>query len=851
MAQKVFRGVEAHQEVSIANRRDDVRSIWTRLGDALDTPRGTAMYFGVLAGLAAVPLCFVPGSGEVGVCAALATLSLRYNYKTRLWEAPFRVPAYLGKKLGLKDGTTGRAAQGLIYLGREINTNRQVWATPNDVRTHRLVIGTTGSGKTEEILGNTFSTLALDSGAMMVDGKSDPKTFNSLFAVCRVLGRDEDMFVLNYIMGGRDFADGMDSRRSHTYNPLGSGSAAMKSELMVSLLDSGSGGGGDMWQGRAISFLEAICPPLSYLADRGIVLFNPGLLCEYFLLENIENLLWFGILRDMNGNNVDLKHGTDDQRRIFNTLTEKYCGNLRVYVENLPGYSAVKPKKPHNPSYMSQEEFGAYMSDLQVRWKAYVESAGAEGDDKKKQTAEQTRGKVLEQHGFITMQLVRATGNMTFNYGHIYNDEIGEINYRDMLLNRRIQLVMLPALERSKQTMEQLGKMAVSSIKGVLATLLDTPLEGRRREIIDGRPSNAEIAMSVTLDEYGYYVVPGFAAAPAQARSYGVSITFGTQTYTDLLKGNKEEGEATWENTNLRECGRMTGGEKSETFSKFAGAAGQATVSVAQEMDYNYGVSFDRFTLGRGSRLEKVDRISSDDLVQQQDGEFHLVVGAKSKMVGGTAKHGAAKVVRLLAFYTGNIPQPDRLALVHYVQVKAFSEAERDTVMQNEGIARALAGISDEALHTAMMEKAKVLRSKRGREYVLERFMWRAGMGAGAGRGTDAMARDEGAGGWDMSKADIVRWLDRYDAMRLKEIAAESAVVERDKRFRMIGESVQHVADLAYRDGLVKAAHMRLVQSIMDGWKARVEASGVDPMVMAATLREKTGEAHHLMAAQD
>jgi hypothetical protein len=102
-----------------------------------------------------------------------------------------------------------------------------------------------------------------------------------------------------------------------------------------------------------------------------------------------------------------------------------------------------------------------------------------------------------------------------------------------------------------------------------------------------------------------------------------------------------------------------------------------------------------------------------------------------------------------------------------------------------------------------------------------------------------------------MSKADIVRWLDRYDAMRLKEIAAESAVVERDKRFRMIGESVQHVADLAYRDGLVKAAHMRLVQSIMDEWKARVEASGVDPMVMAARLKEKTGEAHHLMAAQD
>lgn len=710
---KQFKGIERWEELDTRSRRDDTRSLLRKISDGLETPKGTLAFFGALAGAVATAGLYVPFAGEAVFMAALGTYGIKYaSYRNRLWDAPFRVPAYL-KAMGYKfrDGSTGKQGEGEIYLGWEISTGQEIWADPNDLKTHKLVLGTTGSGKTEEMMGQLFNSLMLGSGTMLLDGKSDPKTFDSIRNLCRLLGRDEDLLVINYIMGGRDFgSSGLDSKRSNTYNPLSSGSSAMKSELMVSLLDSGGGSGSDMWQGRAISFLEAITPPLSLLADKGFVLFNPRLLCDFYLLENIENLVWFGIFIDQNGKLVNLKQGSDEYKRIF-AAVEISCANLKLYLDNLPGYANAKPKKPNRPASMSESEFEniAAMA-AEVEAKGGIDNfrgTGKGGPAAKQQGGppNNSRDKVLEQHGYITMQLVRATGNLTFNYGHIYNDEIGEIDYRDILLNRRVLYVMLPALERSKQSMEQLGKMALASIKGVLASLLDTPLEGGRREIIEGRPSNALIPYFIIADEYGYYVQVGFAVAPAQARSYGVSITFGAQDFPSLTRADKNEGEATWENTNLRLLGRTTGGEESETFKKISGAAGKAQISAAKEVTYRRD-GLDKFQLQNSSVMTEMSRIDVDDLAQQGDGEFHFLVGMKTEKDGMFSRKGAARLVRELAFYTGDIPKGQDLRLTHYVQVKRFSDTERESIIRNEAVADLLSRVTPDDIADAIMESA-------------------------------------------------------------------------------------------------------------------------------------------------
>lgn len=794
MAQNAnFRGVSRQAEITPKSRRDDVRTLPRRIGDALDTPSGVLWYFMTIAVLTATVGLYLPLAGEAAFIFALITYLMKFQYGSRKWQTSFRVPAYLHKLTGriYKDASTGgRKGEGLYYLGMDLETDEELWTAPNDLRTHRLVVGTTGSGKTEEIMGNIFNSLVLESGAILVDGKSDPKTFASVFRVCRVLGREEDLLLINYIMGGKDFASGLDARRTNTYNPLSSGSAAMKAELMVSLLDSGSGGGNsDMWQGRAISFLEAITPPLSFLANRGLLLFNSKLLSDFYILSNIENLVWFGIFRDQNGKIVDLRNGSDEYRRLYNELVEKYCGALQLYLNNLPGYEI--PERPHRPSKMdtaTYEEFQRQFTALERD----RDRTTPEENGRRRPGSEQSRAKVLEQHGFITMQLVRATGNLTFNYGHIYSDEIGEINYRDVLLNRRVLLVLLPALERSKASMEQLGKMAVSAIKGVLATLLDTPLEGSYRKIIEGRPSNAKIPYSIICDEYGYYVVPGFAVAPAQARSYGVSLTFGTQDLPSLSKADKAEGEATWENTNLRHLGRMTGGKESETFKKFDGAAGQAMVQVTKSMNYQRG-RIDGFKISSDSSVEHVGRLDADDLMQQADGEFHLVVGTKSEGLGG------ARVVRYRAFYTGDVPEPDELRLVPYVQVKTFSDSERSTIARNEVIASSVnvlasAQLDDDIRNSDLFAIVE--------DDIVARFL--AMCEAQAIEPSDIMVR---------------QWLDDYDQAAL------------DRRRNAAGSSLKHdiaarvehmLKDVGVTESL-KASHMSAVSALIDEWEDRAD----------------------------
>ena len=77
-------------------------------------------------------------------------------------------------------------------------------------------------------------------------------------------------------------------------NPFALGSSSMLSNLVVSLMDSGSSGGsdGDMWKGRAISFIEALMKPLTWLRDEGYLLLEAGVIRRYFTLDVLEELLY-------------------------------------------------------------------------------------------------------------------------------------------------------------------------------------------------------------------------------------------------------------------------------------------------------------------------------------------------------------------------------------------------------------------------------------------------------------------------------------------------------------------------------------------------------------------------------
>lgn len=379
------------------------------------------------------------------------------------------------------------------------------------------------------------------------------------------------------------------------------------------------------------------------------------------------------------------------------------------------------------------------------------------------------RTEVIKQHGFIQMQLTRAITNLSENYGFIYGAETGEIDFKDMVLNRRLMIVLLPALERSPENLKQLGTMTTLSLKAVLGSMLNTAAEGRRREIIDGNPSSSKIPFLAVLDEVGYYMAPGLAVVPAQARSLGVALCFGTQSIPDLMKADENEGKSILDNTAVKFFGRLTSDEHSDTARTAINMGGEVHVQVADDMEFRkgFGGLEANLKVGGHSGLQQHSQISYDDLARQENGEFHMIVGAQDTDERGHAS-GGARVVRSLAFYTGMVPEVEDWRRNPFCTVKPPSKADLKRFREAEIAARQMR----DGLAT-VMERPSVKLRKAVRNYERETYI-------GQFLAFRRMREAEGKWPQDASqRAQITReWVAKRIEEDRKRIAAEQARAE-------------------------------------------------------------------------
>ncbi len=737
-----YKGASRQHEVRPARRRKDTRLFGARFREFMQAADGIVITC-MLLPIFAVASITIPMSGELMLFITWLFWRSYASPTRRAYDFPYRIP----KLAGVRDGSTPKGQKvgdGITYLGQDLETREQIYAGNSDLRTHMLVLGTTGSGKpqplhakvltpggwraigdlvpgdlvttptgqavpvlrvfeqgvqpvwrlrtrcgrkaeatgdhlwrvlvvrdgqesaetlptdairglleqratvlipraiktwrkrfkvptwtrlwkvepagshpcrcieiddpqhlyvtndllvthnTEFLLGLVFNALVQNTGFIYVDGKGDPKLQKEVFRLARYLGREDDLLIINFITSGRDFVEKQFDKVTNNMNIMGNTSSGMLIELIVSLMDD-AGGGGDMWKGRAISFVAALTRPLIYLRDKGYINLSPEKYLEYFELPVIEELVW-----EHNG-----KYGP-----TFDVIVAP----LRSYLVTLPGYQKQKIKK--------QEQ------------------------------------KTLEQHGFIVMQLTRIFNDLNFNYGHIFKTRVGDVDFYDVVTNRRLLVVLLPALERAPDSLRMLGKMIVGSIKQMMAGCLGNRVEGLVREIIDARPTNAPFPFYTILDEYGYYAVIGFAVAPAQARSLGFSVIFAAQDFSSLKKSSAEEADATWENTNVRAIGRITSGQRSETWERIQGASGESLEASTAGFDRRMGTFNEVFRQADNVTVERRARLDYDDLAMQENGEFTFLIGKKEN----SGRSGGVRVIRGMGFYTaGKAPKEMRI----------------------------------------------------------------------------------------------------------------------------------------------------------------------------------------------
>lgn len=596
------RGLEYKHEVNPHRNLRDARRFGERINDWFGTPLGAGFTLMILGG----STLFFPSLADVALVLGLLQL---WYIRTRKQVLPFRIPlrANLIDFNDLAPGTKKpRKSRGIFFLGNQLSDNSELWLANEDMRTHMLIFGTTGAGKTEMLVSLAFNALVQASGFIYVDGKGDSALFVRIFSVCRFMGREDDLLVINYMTGNRDIDGPQPDKMSNTTNPFSSGSSDALTNLLVSLMDE-AGGDGAMWKGRAESLMTGMMLALVSLRNQGKLLLDVNAIREFLPLDKV----------------IELYKRPD--------LSEKAIGALKAYLESLPGYS-------HNQK-------------------------------KNSDTA-------LEQHGYLLMQYTKVLGSLSDQYGHIFRTELGEVNFADVVINRRILVVLLPALEKSPDALTNLGKIIIASMKSMMASGLGSRLEGTRRQVIETKPTASITPFMAIMDEYGYYAVNGFAVVAAQARSLGFSAIFAGQDLPAFQKASKEEAASIVANCNVKLCGKLE--DPAETWELFKNRGGEADTTKTSGYNMDPGNLTGGYMDMNNVSLERRHRIDLLDLVDQSEGETHIL--------------WRSTIVRAKMFYAS--PKlADEYRLNHFIKVKP--PKPEDLLMMDEEVPNFIKRLSD------------------------------------------------------------------------------------------------------------------------------------------------------------
>jgi intracellular multiplication protein IcmO len=474
----------------------------------------------------------------------------------------------------------GIAWMGTVRKGKRCG--QPVFLTNAMLRAHLFILGTTGAGKTQTILGFLWSFLIMGSGFTLVDGKGDIATWHMVCAMAWLSGAEDDLLLINYTTGDTTLWDRPESRLSITINLLSTGSLNTVSGLIKALLGEAPKGDNRIWHERTVSFIEAVLTPLVYLRDHHNFQLSTRTLREYITLPAVKDLRNKKLL--VNG-----------RERVFPDIPDRAIDPIRTYLQNLPGYKDDPP-----PDYANDPKNQAAVQAM---------PQGPSEEENK-------------QHGFVSMQLIRSLNAMSDSFGHIFNTQYSELDWDDVVLNRRVVITILPSLEKPPSDLEILGKIIVAGNKMMLARLLGSQINKGVDEPVDPRVTDADHPYSLMYDEKASYMVEGEEDILAQGRSLGCSVGIGSQDFPRLTEKSKAGAAAIASCTGIK-CFMKLQDEESLQFSiKYIGKAWMRRV---QYWKVNAGTFMSSRYADSSHLVEFADRATNEQIMAQKSGQMFLV----------------------------------------------------------------------------------------------------------------------------------------------------------------------------------------------------------------------------------
>lgn len=569
-------GVERNQELQDGRIYVDIRSTEQKIADWLLMPDNLRNVMVIIALLMIVLPLMIPG-----LLFFSSLLYLWFGWKMKNFRMPLRYPEH-SKTIdpSERDDNMGvRKGQGIEFMGverkgRTITDTLELWASDSDVRTHRIILGTTGAGKTFALLSILFNPLCWGSGFSMTDGKAQIDVTARVFIMSWIFWREDDVLVLNYMRGGQDrYHDLINkpkvgvrkSRVSNTWNPFASANHETISQIIDSIMEKATGDSAQ-WQGKAINMKNAVVQAIAYFRAAGTMLMSVSTIREQMSLDNIIKLA------------------------MRNDLPPVAAVSIRNYLSvGLPGFNWQKAK------------------------------AGKPQD-----------GEALLQHGYLTGQFTRTLGLMSDTYNDIFGDEIPEFDTSDVILNNRISMTMIPTLEKGVEEAGNLGKMQVASSKMMMAENLGYELEGSYEDVVENRPTNTHRPFYIAMDEIGYYFAPGIDLMFAQGRSLNIALIAAGQDLQAMGKTYSGEVDSMVANTRFKQSMKLE--DPTKTYEMIQKAAGQGAVARQNGFEIGQGSSglVDPGFINAGTTgIENVDRVSLQELKSLGAGDGVMVVGSK------------------------------------------------------------------------------------------------------------------------------------------------------------------------------------------------------------------------------
>ncbi|MBD0273427.1 MAG: type IV secretion system DNA-binding domain-containing protein, partial [Acetobacteraceae bacterium] len=314
-----------------------------------------------------------------------------------------------------------------------------------------------------------------------------------VYALAPLFGREKDVRCLNFMVAS-------EAKDSSTFNRFAWANADAIREMLLSQVEQnplGGAGGGDnkVFMQRAAALLGAWTPILVWLRGRKRVPIDISSIRFATELESVASIAFHKRFR-----RLDVPTGAASFLDVPD-IPEALLHPLRAYLGDTGGYDASLP-------------FNKQRTDEPAK-----------------------------QHSFVTMHFTHTFTQLAVSLGHIFGRGWSDIDMHDVVLNRRILVATLPAMENSGETTAALGKLTVAALRDMMAQTPGGRLEGDHAEIVENRPAVSPTPFFVPMDEVAAFAGGGIDTLLQQARGLGVSIVLG---WHDVAGLRARIGERVW-----------------------------------------------------------------------------------------------------------------------------------------------------------------------------------------------------------------------------------------------------------------------------------------------------------------